>query len=225
MKATWILLLATPALLAGCAGRQADPNFAYCTATSQAHKDGDYARAVEQADLCQQKNTLSPRGLSALYSIQADAYEQLKRYPEAIATQEKSIKVDPHTYGRDVLTLSRYYRVAGNPQKALELVESNLDKGLGEAGVGAGFHMPTYYHQGLALLDLGRNREAAEALSAGLMKQPDYAWAHYYRGVAYDRLGQRSDARSDFQAFAKSVDKQYVEPEHKQQLEQYQISL
>jgi len=69
------------------------------------------------------------------------------------------------------------YRGAGNPKKAFELVQYNLDNGLREVRRGSGFHMPTYYHMGLALKDLGQYREAAESFSTGLKRQSNYAWA------------------------------------------------
>lgn len=222
-----LILLASALVIGGCA-HQPTPeqaNFAHCRAVANASKAENYPLVLQEADLCLEKNTLPPRLKSMVYLLKADAYSNLKRYQEAIAPKETSIALSPERESRAILDLSHLYRMAGNPQKALELVQSNLDAGMGETGKGAGFNMPTYYHLGLALSDLGQYREAAEAFSAGLQRQKDFAWAYYYRGVAYDHLGLCDDARADFQQFAKLANKKYVEAEHQANLDKYNIKL
>ncbi|MGC5700087.1 tetratricopeptide repeat protein [Pseudomonas sp. NFXW11] len=221
------ILLLCSLVLSGCAGLQSQDqiNYAHCRLVGQASKAEKFEVVLQEADLCLEKNQLSKPMQSLVYWLKSDAYANFKRYPEAIAAKEKSIELEAKPDARAVLDLSRLYREAGNPQKALELVQSNLDSNLGEAGKGAGFNMPTYYHLGQALYDLGRYREAAEAYSAGLQKQPDYAWAFYHRGLAYDKLGQTDDARADLTQFAKRVNQKYVEPQHQAKLTEYKIAL
>lgn len=223
-----LILLSCALVLNGCASHltpEVQANRAHCKAVSEATKAEDYERVLQQADLCLEKNQLPPSIQSAVYSLKANAYASLKRFPEALVAKEKAVALEPTRDGRSVLDLSAAYRQAGNPGKALELVQSNLDSGLGETGKGGGFHMPTFYHLGLALSDLGQYREAAEAFSTGLLKQPDFAWAYYFRGIAYDKLGNREDARSDFSQFAKRVEKKYVEPKQLAKLAEYSITL
>jgi tetratricopeptide (TPR) repeat protein len=227
MNARFTALLACSALLTGCAGMQkpVDPNLAHCRAQLQASKASNYPLVLQEGNLCLEKNTLPPTMQSLIYMVQADAYGNLKRYPEAIVAKEKSMQLEVKPAPRENLDLSYLYRKAGNPKKALSLVQYNLDNNLGEAGKGNGFNMPTYYHLGLALNDLGMYREATESFSAGLQRQRDFAWAYYARGVAYDNLKDREDARADFTQFAKIVDKKYVEEEQRNKLAEYQISL
>ncbi|MBC2654601.1 tetratricopeptide repeat protein [Pseudomonas sp. MC042] len=221
------LLLLGSVLLTGCAGLQSQDqiNYAHCRMVGQAAKAEKFDVVLQQADLCLEKNQLPPGMQSLVYWLKSDAYASFKRYPQAIAAKEKSIALEGKPDARAVLDLSRLYREAGNPQKSLELVQSNLDANLGETGKGGGFNMPTYYHLGQTLYDLGQYREAAEAYSTGLLRQPDYAWAFYHRGLAYDKLGLTDDARSDFSKFAKLVNQKYVEPQHQAKLAQYKISL
>ncbi|MCY7261039.1 tetratricopeptide repeat protein [Pseudomonas protegens] len=221
-----ILLLCILAVT-GCASLQSQDqiNYAHCRLVGQASKAEKFDVVLQEADLCLSKNQLSKPMQSLVYWLKSDAYASFKRYPEAISAKEKSIELGPKPDARAVLDLSRLYRESGNPQKALQLVQSNLDANLGEAGKGSGFNMPTYYHLGQTLYDLGQYREAAEAYSAGLQKQPDYAWAFYHRGLAYEKLGLTDDARADFTQFAKRVDQKYVEPQHQAKLAEYKISL
>jgi len=227
MNARWPALIVCSFILTGCAGLQNPQraNLAHCTNQLKASKAENYALALQEGDLCLQKNTLPASLQSLIYAVQADAHSNLKQFPEAVTAKEKSIQVAGKPDGRANLDLSAMYRDAGNPQKALELVRYNLDNGLGEAGKGTGFHMPTYYHLGLALTDLGQYREAAEAFSTGLERQPDYAWAFYARGVAYGHLGEKDDAKADFRKFSQIVDKKYVEDKHKAKLAEYGISI
>ncbi|UBM23653.1 tetratricopeptide repeat protein [Pseudomonas sp. p1(2021b)] len=227
VNARWPIIIACTVILTGCAGMQnpKNPNLIHCTNQFKAHKVANYSLALQEGDLCLQKNTLSASLQSLVYAVQADAYSNLKRFPEAVVAKEKSMQLDGKPSPRDNLDLSAMYRDAGNPKKALELVQYNLDNGIGEAGKGTGFHMPTYYHLGLALTDLGKYREAAEAFSTGLQRQPDYAWAYYARGIAYDHLESQDDAKADFMKFSQMVNKSYVKNKHKAKLAEYGISL
>ncbi|MDT9633780.1 tetratricopeptide repeat protein [Pseudomonas marginalis] len=227
MNTRWLALIACSALLTGCAGMQnpQKANLAHCANQLKASKAENYPLVLQEGDLCLQKATLPASLHSLIYAVQADAYLNLKRFPEALAAKEKSMQLVVKPEPRAYLDLSAMYRAAGNPKKALELVQFNLDNGMGEAGKGAGFNMPTYYHLGLALTDLGQYREAAEAFSTGLQRQPDYAWAYYARGIAYDHLGNREDAKADFMKFSQIVDKKYLEQENKAKLAEYRISM
>lgn len=227
MNARWTVLIACAVILTGCAGMQnpQKANLAHCANQFKASKAENYPLVLQEGDLCLQKNTLPASLQSLVYAVQADAHSNLKQFPEAVAAKEKSIQVAGKPDPRANLDLSAMYRDAGNPKKALELVQYNLDNGLGEAGKGSGFHMPTYYHLGLALTDLGQYREAAEAFSTGLQRQPDYAWAYYARGIAYDHLGSKDDAKVDFLKFSQIVNKKYVQEEQKSKLAEYRISM
>ncbi|MCF4998751.1 tetratricopeptide repeat protein [Pseudomonas syringae] len=227
MNTRWLALIACSVILSGCAGMQTPQkaNLAHCMNQMKAAKAKNDALVLQEGDLCLQKNTLPTSLQSLIYAVQAGAYSNLKRFPEAVAAQEKSLQLTGKPDPRANLDLSAMYRDSGNPKKALEIVQYNLDNGMGEAGKGSGFHMPTYYHLGLALTDLGQYREAAEAFSTGLQRQPDYAWAFYARGIAYDHLGDKGDAKADFMKFSQIVDKQYVQEKHKAKLAEYSIFL
>ncbi|WP_460135158.1 tetratricopeptide repeat protein [Pseudomonas sp. S1_E04] len=227
MNTRWPALVVCSVILTGCAGMQnpQKANVAHCVNQLKASKAENYPLVLQEGDLCLQKTTLPASLQSLTYAVQADAYSNLKRFPEAVTAKEKSIQLAVKPEPRVYLDLSAMYRDAGNPKKALELVQYNLDNGMGEAGKGSGFHMPTYFHLGLALTDLGQYREAAEAFSTGLQRQPDYAWAYYARGIAYDHLADRNDAKADFMKFSQIVNKKYVQEEHKAKLAGYGISI
>lgn len=226
-------LLLVSSLLAGCANKPLDPRLVPCRDALNLYDRNENVNTLamgrqlyDLAGQCVAQNPPSPKVLRTMYLIQADAAsERMHDYAKAITAMESAIRLNNGTNPRDTLTLSRYYRLNGQREKALELVQGNIDNGLGETGKGTGFHMPTYYHLGQALYDLGRYREAAEAFSAGLRQQKDYAWAYWERGRAYDSLQQTDDARRDFQRFAQLVNKDYIGLEQRSKLAQYQIPL
>jgi len=62
--------------------------------------------------------------------------------------------------------------------------------------------MMVQYHLGLTLHALKRYEEALQALSLGLQSQPNYAPAYFQRGLAYEALGRREEARGQFETAA-----------------------
>lgn len=62
--------------------------------------------------------------------------------------------------------------------------------------------MMVQYHLGLTLHAMKRYEEALQALSLGLQAQPSYAPAYFQRGLAYEALGRRDEARGQFETAA-----------------------
>lgn len=62
--------------------------------------------------------------------------------------------------------------------------------------------MMAQYHLGLTLSAMKRYDEALQAFSLGLEAQPGYASAYFQRGLAYEALGRREEARGQFETAA-----------------------
>ncbi|OEZ99734.1 tetratricopeptide repeat protein [Duganella sp. HH101] len=62
--------------------------------------------------------------------------------------------------------------------------------------------MMVQYHLGLTFNATKRYDEAVQALSLGLQSQPSYAPAYFQRGLAYEALGRREEARGQFETAA-----------------------
>jgi hypothetical protein len=60
--------------------------------------------------------------------------------------------------------------------------------------------MMTSYNTALTLHDLGRYDDEIAALKQGLQSQPGYQMAYYQMGLAYEKLGRKSDAREKFES-------------------------
>lgn len=63
--------------------------------------------------------------------------------------------------------------------------------------------MMTQYNLGSTLMDMHRYSDAITAFSLGIVAQPDYAQAYWQRGLAYEALGRKVEARKDFESGAK----------------------
>ncbi|MFF7707702.1 N-acetylglucosamine transferase [Pseudomonas sp. NPDC007930] len=226
MRYRLLTLIGAAAMLAGCATRPAPtPAQQACRSLPALVTAKQYQAEVTQAELCLGNPALPPAARALVLSLQADGYTNLKRYPEAIAAKRASIEVAPPANGWATLELSRIYTESGNYAEALKLVQANLDQGLGEAGKGRGFNMPTYYHMGRALNGLQRYHEAAEALSAGLIKQPGYAWAYYSRALAYEGLGERAEAKADLQRYSERLNGAAIGADEQATLQRFGLPL
>lgn len=120
MNTRWPALIACSVILTGCAGMQnpQKANLVHCANQFKASKAENYPLVLQEGDLCLQKNTLPASLQSLIYAVQADAYSNLKHFPEAVAAKEKSMQLAVKPDPRTNLDLSAMYRDAGNPKKS-----------------------------------------------------------------------------------------------------------
>lgn len=167
-------------------------------------KDGmgyvDPAKAIEVLSACDAA-TASPSSPAAarasLLVMRGRAYEQQSLHNKALADLEESLRIRPARTAWDVIEIASDYRKSGQSERALTLLRKMLDDRLGVSGKGTSPGMPSYYHLGITLIELGRWFEAAEALTEGLTYQTDYPWAYFYRGLAYSKMNDTENAKKD----------------------------
>jgi tetratricopeptide (TPR) repeat protein len=58
--------------------------------------------------------------------------------------------------------------------------------------------MSYYYHLGWTYAEMGEPTKAIDAYSEGLKTQPNYPFAYWRRGLAYEKLGKISEAQADY---------------------------
>ena len=58
--------------------------------------------------------------------------------------------------------------------------------------------MPYYYHLGWTYADMGDYNKAIDAYSEGLKTDPNFLFAYWRRGLAYEKLGKTSEAQADY---------------------------
>jgi tetratricopeptide (TPR) repeat protein len=63
--------------------------------------------------------------------------------------------------------------------------------------------LPAHNSLGSVLIQMGRDAEAATALTAALELEPDYADAHGWLGLAYLRVGRRDEGLTELEAAAR----------------------
>lgn len=125
------------------------------------------------------------------------AYAQLTQFDQAIGDLERSQRVMPPKTGWEIISLAALYRNAGQPERALMLLQKMFEEKIGLTGLGTSPGMPSYYHLGWTLSELQRWPEATEAFTEGLSYQADYGWAYLRRGLAYDMQGNHERAQQD----------------------------
>lgn len=165
-----------------------------CFLGFSAVKEKRNADALPHLDLCLEENLPSEHKAFGL-QLRASALAELKRWREAARDQQRSISLAKPTDVSAHVMLGAYLREDGRFTEALAALEAA--KSFDEDGPGTGPGMAVYYHTGQTLQRAGRHREAIEAFTLGIPKQPDYGYAHFYRALSYEALGDKVQAKRD----------------------------
>lgn len=196
-----ILLIAAVVALSGCASTRTTAPTACTGAFSlprnpETKQYRDLDQAVDSWTQC--INDPQAGVLRAIaFKFRGLAYIDKKEPLKAIPDLEEASKLVPSKTGWEIIMLAGAYREAGQPDKALLLLQKMQTDHLGLLGKGTTPGMPTYYHLGWTLSELKRWPEATEAFSEGLTYQPDYGWAFLRRAVAYENQGDFVRAKND----------------------------
>ena len=59
--------------------------------------------------------------------------------------------------------------------------------------------MSYYYHLGWTYAEMGEFTKAIDAYSEGLKTDPNYPFAYWRKGLAYEKLGKIAEAQADYQ--------------------------
>lgn len=172
-----------------------------CAAGAMAQQAGKPRLAVSLMTKCLSAEHSTRKARADALKIRAKALDDLDDHGGALADTEAAFQLEAPKLAQDftryALYLRRSHRLSDSLQaaRAAELLDQ-------QAGAST---MPTQYHLGWTLFDLGRNQEAIDAFSRGIDKQPDYAFAYWRRGLAFERLANRDRACADFAATAKHI--------------------
>jgi len=189
------LLLTLAAALSGCGNSEIST--AVCDVAADAARSGNYEQAVSILSQCLAIPGLSKDARADAFEARAWSYSNLKQHASAVADQEAAHKLRPLTEYRQFINYASYLRRVGRIQDSLNAV-------LAAEGLESGtVSMMTQYNKGWSLLELGRHRDAVEAFTKGIPVQPDYAFVYWRRGLAYEGLGDKKQARSDFEKSAR----------------------
>lgn len=160
-----------------------------------ANKNEQYEEAIYLLSLCVTL-PLKPSDLAYTYSHRGQAYANTNKYLLAIDDQKKVLELEEPQDVWPFLMLGYYYRDNQQYEKSLEAINKAVN--YDEDGPGTGPGMAYYYHKGQTLHELGRYKEAIESYTLGIPKQEDYGYALYRRGLSYEALGDKLQAKRDF---------------------------
>ena len=181
-------------LLCGCGHLE---RWYYCGYGHQSVKNQDFTGAIGLLDECLELDTLDPQQRAFYLQTRGWAHFSLEDFRAALEDQEASFRIVAPSTRREFVNHAVYLRMAG---RALESLAPLREAAVLDAREG-GTSMMTQYNLGWSLHEVGRFEEAVAAYSKGLASQPDYPFAYFRRGLAYDRLGRVTEAREDFDLF------------------------
>lgn len=194
----WALAgLALLPALAGC--KESPPPFRECRQGIDAARAGRFQEAVAPLTACAASARIDAADRAEAYQSLAWAYHHLGQSARAVESQEAGLRLmSPASYG-EYINYALYLRDVGRHEDRLQAVlfAQAIERGQNRTS------MMTQYHLGWVYSDLGRHAEAVEAFSQGIPAQPDFPYAYWRRGLAYEALDRRDDARRDFERVAK----------------------
>jgi tetratricopeptide (TPR) repeat protein len=208
--------LFTSLLLVFTALAQAQP--ADCQAGLQQIDAKRFAESIQSLSSCL-KEPLPAEARAFVLQARAHAYGEMRQWSSAAEDQRASIQF---TEPKDVwpyVMLGAYLRESKKFAEALEALE-NARK-YDEDGPGTGPGMAVYYHTAQTLHQSGKFKDAIEAMTNGIPKQPDYGYALYQRALSYEALGDRVQAKRDLFRAAELTPKDGYEPEIARKLQEY----
>ncbi len=83
-------------------------------------------------------------------------------------------------------------RESGKYQESLDEIEKHGSCDKSEV------RMSYFYHKGWTYHEMGKYRKAVHAFAKGLETQPDYIYAYWRRGLAYEALGDMEQAKENY---------------------------
>lgn len=154
---------------------------------------------------------LPPAPRAFVLQMRAQAQLELKQPERALEDQKASLAIEKPKNVWPLVMLAVYNRELNRFDDALAALKEALN--LDEDGPGTGPGMAVYYHTGQTLHKAGRYKEAVEAYTRGIPKQPDYGYALFHRALAYEAMGDRVQAKRDLFRAAELAPKEGYESE------------
>jgi tetratricopeptide (TPR) repeat protein len=168
-----------------------------CQAGADAARTGDYEQAVSMISTCLTMPGLPKDERANALEARAWSYSNLKQHALAIGDEEAAHKLRPPSEYRQFINYATYLRRVGRIQDSLNAVLAAERLEAGKVS------MMTQYNKGWSLLELGRHAEAVAAFTKGIPVQPDYAFVYWRRGLAHEGVGDKAQARADFEKSAR----------------------
>jgi tetratricopeptide (TPR) repeat protein len=172
-----------------------------CDKGEERIRSGQFSDAVDLLSRCLAVKGLNESARARTLQLRAWAYFNLRKNMLAVSDQEAAFKIKPPSDYREFINYSLYLRRVGRYEDSLRAVRSaeEFDQKSGQVS------MMTQYHLGWTLSELGRYEEAVKAFTSGIPAQPDYPFVYWRRGLAFEALDRKEDARKDFETAARFI--------------------
>lgn len=211
MQSMRFVILVTVLLVSIQAGAQPPGD---CAVGAQFVKRGLYHDSINPLSRCLSAD-LTDEVRAYILGARAYAYGEVSQFEQAMEDQRAFIALQKPQDARPLIMLGMYYRELKQYDKSLEALKTANEYGSG---------MGIYYHTGLTLHQAGRYKEAIEAYTKGIPKQPNYAYVFYRRALSYEAVEDRDRARRDFSRAFELVPKDGYEAEIAAKLNEYGFS-
>lgn len=203
-------------ILSGCEQVWSDK----CQLAENYARSSEHDLAIEYASECLETDDLNNKSRLSAYRARAWSSYSLNQFERAVEDQQFVVRLAPTNY-YDLINYSLYLRRLDRYEESLEfalLAEKNEQNANGSS-------MMTQYHLGWAYRDVGKYELAVDAFTKGIHYQPDYAHVYWQRGLAYDALHEKENAKADFELFASLASFEELTNEPSHNMSEYQEML
>ena len=163
-----------------------------CEVGDNAARSGRHEEAVSSLTQCLDTPWLTKESRRNALEARAWSFANTDSPMRAVADQEEAFRLKHPNEYHEWINFASYLRAADRLEDSLNAIYSAEKLGSSEPS------MMTQYNLGWTLYELGRNEEAIAAFSRGIPNQPDYLFVYWRRGLAFERMGNSEEAKTDF---------------------------
>ena len=191
-----------------------------CEEGIKATNERRHKEAIASLDLCLSIR-LTRNERSMALRARALSYSNMDMPEKALEDQRAAMSAAMSYDAWPLIMLSYYQKQLKQYDDALLTLKEaeGFDEDRDRPGPG----MAISYHRGRIYYEMGRFADAVDALTKGMLKQPNYSPAYFYRGLAYQALGKSDEAKVDFLKVAELVPAEGYPANFVEKLEEFGI--
>lgn len=195
-----------------------------CTIGEELAIKGDFKSAVDVLNACLiMPETLADQKRRA-FEVRAFSNWSLGYPKNAVSDYEAANLIAPPTpqnEHRELINYTMYLREVNRLVDSLEVIKRAV--ALEEKS--GNISMPTQYHLGWTLQELGRHEEAVQAFLRGLTAQPEYAFAYFRLGLSFEALNLKEVAINYFKTTVTLINALEQEPNPNKEFDKVKLKL
>lgn len=168
---------------------------------------GDFQQARTSLTKCISSKKTDTNARRHALLTRAWIHSRLKDFNAAVKDQESAFAISPASDFEEQIDYVAYLRAANRSVDSLAILKTAeyIER------ASANSSMTVHYYSGRSLQNLGQHEQAIDIFSSSIPTQPEYAFVYYRRGISFEALGRKAEAKADFEKSAQLLGQVDVE--------------